>query len=145
MEYSRSAYLPANRRQALARGAALFAAISGFTPLTEALARALGLRRRAEELTHQLNAIYDALIAQVDHFGGSVTSFSGDAITCWFDDRGIGDGKSEVEGSAPAPATLRAAACVLIMHRAMAQFGGVALPSGGIVTLALKAAIASGP
>ncbi len=30
------------------------------------------------------------------------------------------------------------------MQRAMARFGGVALPSGGIVTLALKAAIASG-
>jgi hypothetical protein len=32
-----------------------------------------------------------------------------------------------------------------MMQRAMARFGGVALPSGGIVTLALKAAVASGP
>jgi len=31
-----------------------------------------------------------------------------------------------------------------MMQRAMARFGGVALPSGGIVTLALKAAISSG-
>jgi len=45
-----SAYIPQDRRQALAEGvalpdrmvgAALFADISGFTPLTEALARAL--------------------------------------------------------------------------------------------------------
>ena len=39
---------------------------------------------------------------------------------------------------------LRATACALMMQRAMARFGGVALPSEGIVTLALKAAIASG-
>ena len=45
------AYIPGDRRRALARGedlavvtygAALFADISGFTPLTEALARELG-------------------------------------------------------------------------------------------------------
>ena len=30
--------------------------------------------------------IYSALIAQVDRYRGSVISFSGDAITCWFDD-----------------------------------------------------------
>ena len=52
-----SAYLPQDRRRALAlghtlpdrtHGAALFADISGFTPLTEALAQALGPRRGAE-------------------------------------------------------------------------------------------------
>ena len=46
------AYIPTDRRHALARGsdlpdlttgAALFADISGFTPLTEALVQALGL------------------------------------------------------------------------------------------------------
>ena len=31
-----------------------------------------------------LDQIYDALIAQIDRFGGSAISFSGDAITCWF-------------------------------------------------------------
>ncbi len=54
------AYIPGDRRRALARGeelprlahgAAVFVDISGFTPLTEALARALGGRRGAEELT----------------------------------------------------------------------------------------------
>ena len=39
-------------------GAALFADISGFTPLTEALARELGPQRGAEELTRQLDLIY---------------------------------------------------------------------------------------
>src|SRR3970282_2094506 len=74
-------YIPMDRRQALARGetlpdrtrgAALFADISGFTPLTEALARELGFERGAEELTRQLNQVYTALIDEVHHYGGSV-------------------------------------------------------------------------
>jgi class 3 adenylate cyclase len=90
-----AAYIPADRLHALARGAALpsrtrgtalFADISGFTPLTEALVRVLGPRRGAEELTRQLNDVYDALIVEVDRFGGSVIGFAGDAIMCWFDD-----------------------------------------------------------
>ena len=53
-------YLPQDRRVALARGetlpdctagAALFADISGFTSLTEALHDSLGARRGAEELS----------------------------------------------------------------------------------------------
>ena len=88
-------YIPQDRRAALAagndlpenvEGAALFADISGFTPLTEALVETLGLRRGAEELPLYLNAIYDALIGEVDRFGGSVIGFAGDAITCWFDE-----------------------------------------------------------
>src|SRR6476646_1933663 len=90
-----STYLPTDRLHALARGAALpsrargtvlFADISGFTPLTEALVRTLGPRRGAEELARQLNEVYDAVITEVDRFGGSVIGFGGDAITCWFDD-----------------------------------------------------------
>src|SRR3954447_20784755 len=90
-----AAYLPTDRLHALAggvtlpsraRGTVLFADISGFTPLTEALVRALGPRRGAEELARQLNEVYDALIAEVDRYVGSVIGFGGDAITCWFDD-----------------------------------------------------------
>src|SRR5262245_58315126 len=88
------AYIPIDLCQALVqgtelpestRGTALLADISGFTPLTEALARLLGPRRGAEELTRQLNLVYDALIAEIHHYGGSVLGFAGDAITCWFD------------------------------------------------------------
>jgi hypothetical protein len=68
------------------RGARSCPPISGFTPLTEALVKELGPRRGAEELTRQLNAVYGALIAEVHHYGGSVIGFSGDAVTCWFDD-----------------------------------------------------------
>ena len=89
-----SAYVPIDRRHAMAagrelssetQGAALFADISGFTPLTEALVRSLGPQRGAEELTGYLDRVFHPLIAQLDDFGGDVIYFSGDAITCWID------------------------------------------------------------
>jgi class 3 adenylate cyclase/tetratricopeptide (TPR) repeat protein len=137
MVESASVYIPIDRREALARGdalptrtqgAALLADISGFTPLTEALARELGRKRGAEELTQQLNAIYGAVIAEVDRYRGVVISFSGDAITCWFD----GD-----DGA-------RAAACALAMQRVMQPFAVVTTPSGATVSLAIKVAVAAG-
>ena len=82
-----SVYIPPDRRRALAgghalapqaTGAVLFADISGFTPLTNALVAEFGARRGADELTRQLNIIYTALITEVERFGGSVIGFSGD-------------------------------------------------------------------
>lgn len=130
-------YLPIDRQQALAggwtlpdrtQGAALSVDISGFTALTETLAETLGPHRGAEELTHRLNAIYDALIAEVHRYGGSVIGFSGDAITCWFDQDG---------GS-------RAVASALAMQAAMPQVGTVALPEGTSAQLAIRAAVVRG-
>jgi predicted ATPase/class 3 adenylate cyclase len=131
-------YIPIDRRLALARGeelpdrssgAALFADISGFTPLTETLTRELGPQRGAEELSKQLIVIYSALIAQVDRYRGSVISFSGDAITCWLD----GD-----DGH-------RAIACGLALQQAMRSFTQLVTPSGASVALAIKVAVAAGP
>ena len=131
------AYIPMDRRRALAHGetlpdrvegAALFADISGFTPLTEALVRELGPQRGAEELTHHLNQVYDALVNDLHAFGGSVISFSGDAITCWF---GQDSG-------------LIALQCALTMQQTMQQFSRVTIPSGTTVSLAMKAAVAAG-
>ncbi|MEJ2557736.1 MAG: adenylate/guanylate cyclase domain-containing protein, partial [Anaerolineae bacterium] len=131
-------YIPMDRRQALARGvvlpdrvqgAVLFADISGFTPLTEELVRELGPQRGVEELTLHLNLVYDALIAELHRYGGSVINFSGDAITCWFD----GD------------SGLQATACALDMQRAMNRFVEVIIPSGKAVSLSMKAAVATGP
>lgn len=138
MEKLASVYIPIDRRLALARGqdlpyhnqgAVLFADISGFTPLTAALLKELGLKRGPEELTHQLNLVNDALIGEVDRFGGSVIGFAGDAITCWFE---ADDG-------------LRATACGLAMQEAMAQFSSVVTPAGTVVSLGMKAAVAVGP
>ena len=78
-----AAYLPLDRRHALAhgrdlpdrtQGTALFADISGFTPLTESLLNALGPQRGAEELSRHLNTLFDAIIAKVDRYGGGGAS-----------------------------------------------------------------------
>jgi predicted ATPase/class 3 adenylate cyclase len=141
---SPQAYIPTDRRLALAQGselpersdgAALFADISGFTSLTEALVRALGPQRGAEELAGRLNVVYDALIAETDRYGGSVIGFSGDAITCWFAEGGDGD-------TAPAQ---RAVACALAIQRTMGQFAAISIPDVGTVGLAIKVAVTAGP
>jgi len=111
-------YVPQDRLRALARGeeladrstgAALFADITGFTALTESLRLALGERRGIEALTQRVNAVYEALIGEVERHGGSVIGFSGDAVICWFDRR---DGE----------ASRRAARCALAMQQSMRPF-----------------------
>lgn len=109
-------------------GAGLFADISGFTPLTEALSAELGAHRGAEEVTKHLNQVFHALIEELRRFGGEVIYFSGDAITCWFD----GD-----DGA-------RAATCSLAMQQTMRELHDVVTPGGTRVTLAMKAAVAVG-
>ena len=131
------AYLAADRRFAIAEGrtlpdrvhgAGLFADISGFTPLTEALAKELGPQRGSEELSRNLNRVLHAVIEQVDLQGGDVIYFAGDAITAWFD----GD-----DGS-------RGAAAGLAIQHTMGEVGHVVTPGGTEVTLAIKVAIAVG-
>ena len=110
-------------------GTALFADISGFTPLTEALARELGPRRGSEEITRHLNLVYDAVIAELHRYGGSVIGFSGDAITCWFD----GD------------TGRKATAAGLAMQAAIKPLASVVLPSGRTVGLTMKISVTAGP
>ena len=132
-----SLYIPADWRYALARGetlpehtrgAALFADISGFTPLTEALTETLGLRRGAEELPRHLNRVYDALIAEVDRYGGSVVGFAGDAITCWFDEN-VREMADFPESAIFESASLRAVTCAFAMQEAMKQFAPCLCPA----------------
>lgn len=152
-----SVYVPMDRRQALARGetlpertrgAALFADISGFSPLTAALAAELGLQRGAEELTRLLNQVYGALIDEVHRYGGSVIGFSGDAITCWLDQDPDLTGRtwgSVGKPARPEGAALRAVACGLAMQGAMAPFISVQTPTGSTFSLAIKVAVVAGP
>ena len=131
------AYLAGDRRRALSegrqlndrvRGTALFADVSGFTPLTEALATELGPQRGAEELTAHLNRVFHAVIDDVDRYGGEVIYFGGDAITCWLDGD---DGR-------------RGAACGLAIQRTMSSVGTIRTPAGTEVVLAIKVAVAVG-
>ncbi|MEP7112940.1 MAG: adenylate/guanylate cyclase domain-containing protein, partial [Ilumatobacteraceae bacterium] len=130
-------YLAGDRRRALSEGrelsdrvwgTALFADVSGFTPLTEALANELGPQRGAEELTAQLNRVFHAVIDDVDRYGGEVIYFGGDAITCWLDGD---DGR-------------RGAACGLAIQQTMSSVGTVRTPAGTEVVLAIKVAVAVG-
>jgi adenylate cyclase len=159
MDTSLAAYLPQDRRQALIAGAALpehdegsalFADIAGFTPLTEALDRALGARRGVEEMTRRINRVYDAMIVEIERYGGSVIGFAGDSITCWFDERVMGDGYWVLEANSPTPITqhpapARAVACALALQHDMQQFATITLPNGSTSALSLKVAVASGP
>ncbi|MEO6511056.1 MAG: adenylate/guanylate cyclase domain-containing protein [Nocardioides sp.] len=131
------AYIPGDRRRALARGedlprrthgSAVFVDISGFTPLTEALARELGARRGAEELSATLDRIFAALLEPLHVWDGSVVYFSGDAVTAWID----GD-----DGS-------RGAECGLAMQQVMQRVGVVQTPGGVPITLGVKVAVAVG-
>jgi class 3 adenylate cyclase/tetratricopeptide (TPR) repeat protein len=134
---SLATYIPMDRRHALSRGeslpdrsmgAVLFADISGFTPITTILVRSLGPQRGAEEVTRQLNRVYDVLIAEVHRYHGSVVNFIGDAIICWFE---------QDQGQ-------RAVTCALRMQQAMTQYAQLALPGGIDVEVAVKIAVASG-
>ena len=132
------AFIPEDRRLALAtgselpdraRGSVLFADISGFTPLTAALAQELGVQRGAEEVLNQINPVYEAIIAELQRYGGSVMGFAGDSITCWLDED---DGR-------------RGVACALAMQAAMRPFATVRTPAGTPVNLAIKVAVTAGP
>lgn len=148
MSRSFAAYLPQDRRAALAQGAdlpalaagtLLFADISGFTPLTERLARELGPRRGAEALTRLLNTLYTRIITVVDAHGGSVIGFSGDAITCWFTTR------STLGERAPSESALRAVACAAGVQQAVTTLAHMEAADGVPAGLAVKIALASGP
>ncbi len=143
-------YIPMDRRQALyARttlltetdGVVLFADISDFTPMTAMLSKEFGRPRGAEEITRLINQIFAALIEEVHAFGGSVISFGGDAITCWFDDQEIGDPPARPLFH---DARLRAMVCGLYMQTALLQFeystGKIAMD----VKPSIKVAIVSG-
>src|SRR5262245_19469595 len=164
MDHILNAYIPKDRRYALARGmalpdraggAALFADISGFTPLSDLLSRELGPRRGVEELIRHINQVYDTLIAEVDRFGGSVVSFAGDAIICWFaDEKAKGKRQKAKENTSDRdvpfafyllPSALRAVACALALQAAMRSYIAATKLTASTAALALKVAVASGP
>ena len=138
-------YLPIDRRHALAagrdlpsraRGAALFADVSGFTPLTDALVKELGHQRGVEELVRQLNRVFSVLVTEVHAYHGSVTSFGGDAITAWFDE-------DTGEQETPPPA-LRALACALALQKAILPFAELFTSGGQTISIGIKVIVAAG-
>lgn len=130
------AYIPMDRRQALTgqgrfpdrtHGAALFADISGFTPLTEALVQELGAQRQG------INALSRPGLRRRDRRSAPLwrqrDGVAGDAITCWFD----GD------------SGLRATTAALAMQEARRPFAALTTPGSAVVSLSMKAAVATWP
>ena len=149
-----AAYIPIDRRYALAhglelprrpRGAVLFADISGFTALTEALAQTFGPRQGADLLTRRLNQVYGQLIALVHGYGGSIIGFSGDAILCWFgwlDE--LRAGPEAWPQESPEAPVRRAVTCGLAMQEAMASVSQEPAAPGLTHPLAIKTVVAAG-
>ena len=106
-------------------GAVLFADISGFTAMSEALGRTG--RAGTEELSGIVNGCFATLIGIAQAHGGDVAKFGGDAMTVLF----VPDGSRRV------------IACALEMQAAMAAFRGVETRAGAY-DLALKIGVAGG-
>jgi class 3 adenylate cyclase/tetratricopeptide (TPR) repeat protein len=144
------AHLPLDRRLALAQrqalpqhswGAVLFADVSGFTPLMERLANALGPQQGAERLTLLLNALFTPLIAEIHRYGGTIVAFGGDALTCWFPALSPSPLCEAEQGKGEASS--RAAACALAMLPQVKRFSAET-PSAP-ATLAMHIGVATGP
>lgn len=114
----------------------MFADISGFTPMSEALA-ATG-RGGAELLTRLLNNYFSAMIALVESYGGITAKFGGDAMTVFFpySEATLVSEATEV--------TRRSLACALAMQAHMSAYAGLATPAGSF-SLTMKAGLAAGP
>ncbi|HET9302313.1 MAG TPA: adenylate/guanylate cyclase domain-containing protein, partial [Propionibacteriaceae bacterium] len=108
-------------------GSLLFFDITGFTPLTERLARRG--REGAEELSNLLDTVFSQLLTDAEDEGGDLLKWGGDALLLLFD--GADHGR-------------RAARAGLRMHRALAQIGR-AKTSIGRVKLGASAGVESGP
>ncbi len=111
--------------------AILFADVSGFTPLTEALSQKGA--EGPEELTRLLNGYFSRMIDLIDGQGGDVVKFSGDALTAVFpsDSAALGD------------AARRAVQAAEAMQAAMVEFETLGT-SVGPVALGMKIGIGAG-
>jgi adenylate cyclase len=121
--------------------ALLFADVSGFTAMSESLAR-LG-KEGAEELTRALNAYFTAMIDRVRSYGGQVIKFGGDAITCAFVGTSGRRRPGPAEKAALLSRVLRACACALAMQEEMGAFRAVKT-RGGVFELRMKIGISAG-
>lgn len=110
----------------------LFADVSGFTNISEALGQ--NGRQGTEELTTILNSYFTPMIDLVQHFGGIVGKFGGDAMTVFF----------PYTPQTKQATVRRAIQCALDMQAKMESYQ--AIPTTvGTFGLAMKAGLAAGP
>jgi class 3 adenylate cyclase/tetratricopeptide (TPR) repeat protein len=97
-------------------GTVVFADVSGFTRLSERLAR-VG-KEGAEHLVDTINACFSALLADAHAHGGSLLKFGGDALLLWF------------EGTDHA---IRACASAALMRSTLRRVGRIDTGAGKVV------------
>lgn len=107
-------------------GTMVFADVSGFTPLTEKLAKQG--RVGAEQLTEILNRVFTGLLDEAMAHGGDLLKFGGDALLLLFE----GEGHQR-----------RAAAAAAAMQEALRPFRRFAV-EGGYVSLRMSVGVGSG-
>jgi class 3 adenylate cyclase len=110
-----------------AEGSAVFADISGFTQLSEQLARRGG-REGAEQITDTIGGSFAAILKVAYEKGASLLKFGGDAQLLWFQ----GDGHAE-----------RACTAAVRMRRELDVVGRIELP-GAKVTLRMSQGVHTG-
>src|SRR5512139_2605300 len=94
-----------------AEGTAAFVDVSGFTQLSEALARKG--REGAEQITDVIGHVFEPMLAVAYDNGGSLLKFGGDALLLWFD----GEGHAR-----------HAARATVLMRSVLADVGRIELP-----------------
>lgn len=114
-------------RQAwIAEGTAVFADISGFTRLSEALAQKG--REGAEHITETIEQIFGLMLGVAYERGGSLLKFGGDALLLWFEGE-----RHAVHAAGAAPG----------MRRVLADVGKIELPDVS-VTLRMSQGVHTG-
>jgi len=110
----------------MAEGSAVFVDISGFTQLSEQLARKG--REGAEQITDAIGASFESILALAYGADGGLLKFGGDALLLWFH----GDGHAE-----------RACQAAVAMRGKLRDVGTIALPSAQ-ATLQMTQGVHSG-
>lgn len=115
-----------NGRCWTAEGTAAFVDISGFTQLSEQLARKG--REGAEQITDAIGGSFESILLVAYQNGGGLLKFGGDALLLWF------HGEGHVE---------RACRATVLMRRALRDVGRIELPDAQ-VTLGMSQGVHSG-
>ncbi len=118
---------PADQLVETLEGTMVFADVSGFTRLSERLARKG--KEGAEHLVDAINACFSALLAEAYECGGSLVKFGGDAMLLWF----WGDGHA-----------LRACDSASAMRRTLRDVGRIRAGASDVV-LRMSVGVHSGP
>src|SRR6188768_2830923 len=107
-------------------GTAVFSDVSGFTRLSEQLARKG--REGSEQITEVIGQCFESILAVAYDNGASLLKFGGDALLLWFQDSGH---------------AIRACRAAVLMRRVLRDVGRIDIP-GAKTTLRMSQGIHSG-